>query len=72
MFKRWKEEAEKRRQRDEAIQADAYLRRLRNSASMLSGLSHSGNGEELNHTLEIYEVRSILRAALKTEQEKQA
>ena len=72
MFKRWKENAEKRRQRDAAIQADAYLRRLRNSADMLSGLSHSGNGEELNHTLQIYEVRSILRAALKTEQERQA
>ncbi len=39
---------------------------------MLSGLSHSGYGDELDHTLAIHEVRSVLRAALKTEQEKQA
>ena len=64
MFKQWKEAREKCLQCEAAIQQNDYLRRLRNSANMLSGLSHSGNGEELKHTLAIHEVRHVLRAAL--------
>jgi len=64
MFKRWKASREERIAQEAKIQNDDYLRRLRNSADMLSGLSHSGNGEELNHTLSIGEVRHILRVSL--------
>ena len=69
MFDKWRESREAQRKREADIQADDYLRRLRNSASMLCGLSHSGNGDELDHTLSIGEVRSILRRSLEEQTE---
>lgn len=71
MFERWKESKQKRqatrvarRAMAEKIQNDDYLRRLRNSAEMLSGLSHSGNSAEFDHLLGIGEVKGILRQHL--------
>ena len=71
MFKRWKEARATRKaakiarvELAEKIQNDDYLRRLRNSADMLSGLTHSGNSSEFDHLLKIWEVRSVLRQHL--------
>jgi hypothetical protein len=71
MFKRWKEARQRRKaakieaaEREARIRKNAFLRRLRNSIDTLSGLSHSGTRSQLDHTLEISEVRWILRRHL--------
>ena len=66
MFKRIRANRKQKIEARQKINAESYLRKLENSAELLSGVSHStamGSGD-ISETLDQYDVRRLVREEL--------